>query len=93
MGAALLRGPDRRLRALPPLGPPGNRFTPLAATDPRSQFTFSNLTEVAMAELAWILLGNPPLLPGQVDDVFGRIWDLVVDATSRTDPDPQPGLV
>jgi phosphatidylserine/phosphatidylglycerophosphate/cardiolipin synthase-like enzyme len=93
MGPALFEDPIAGFEMFRRSARLGNRFTPLAATDPRSQFTFSNLTEVAMAELAWILIGNPPLLPGQVDDVFGRFWDFVVDASSRTDPDPQPGLV
>jgi hypothetical protein len=93
MGAALLEDPIAGFELFRRSARMGNRFTPLSATDPKSQFTITNTVQVALAELVWMLLGNPPFLPGQVDDILGRLWDIGVDATSRTDPDPHPGLV
>jgi phosphatidylserine/phosphatidylglycerophosphate/cardiolipin synthase-like enzyme len=93
MGPALFEDPIAGFELFRRSARLGNRFTPLAATDPRSQITFTSTIEIAIAELVWTVLGNPPLLPGQVDDVFGRFWDIAIDATSRTDPDPRPGLV
>ncbi len=93
MGPALLEDPIAGFdlfRRSPRLG---NRFTPLSATNPKSQFTLTSTVQIALIEFIWMLLGNAPLLPGEVDDVLGRLWDIGVDATSRTDPDPRPGLV
>jgi hypothetical protein len=95
MGPALLEDPIagfelfRRSHAL------GNRFTPLTATDPKSQITITsdNLIPILIANLAWTLLGNPPLPINGIDGFLARLWNLVLDPTSRTDPFPTEGPV
>lgn len=93
MGAVLLEDPVAGFELFRRSARLGNRFTPLSATDPRSQITISSPLHIVLIEMVWLLLGNPPLQPQDVDEVFGRLWDMAVDATSRTDPDPRPGLV
>jgi len=70
----------------------GNRFTPLHATNPRSQFTFSEETILPFSIVGAIgtLLGNVPF---GAELFYRRLWNIVLDATSRTDETPTEGPV
>lgn len=70
----------------------GNRFTPLHATDPRSQFSISEETilPLSVAGMIGTVLGN---LPFAAQFIYRRIWNLVIDAPSRTDETPTEGPV
>ncbi len=95
MGAVLLEDPIAGFELFRRSHMLGNRFTPLSATHPQTQFTITNKTLIpfAIADIAWTMLGNLPLPIDGLDGFLRRLWNLAIDASSRTDPSPTDGPV